>query len=174
LIETYLKLFTGLPPFASKFLESLIDDSWLSKLVKLVFKLNNNRECSLEEALKAITTSDVMLEKFKLEVEKLEKLKQIAELKDRQDARKRDQHIVSHSGKNSRANLMLSMCFFGLCFFVIILLFAKNLISAEIKAVLTAIIGILGACLREAFLFEFGGSISKNLEQNEIRDIVEE
>lgn len=82
-----------------------------------------------------------------------------AYLADRQDARRRDIELRKLTGgKNKRADVMVIGAVVGLISCLVVLVFFKKDIPGEVVGIVSTIAGIFGACLRDAFQFEFGSS----------------
>lgn len=81
-----------------------------------------------------------------------------AYLADRQDARKRDVAYVQAGKHNWRADIMVLGVVIGLIACLLVLAFFKDKVPGEVVGIVSTIAGIFGACLRDAFQFEFGSS----------------
>lgn len=82
-----------------------------------------------------------------------------AYLADRGDARDRDVKVRElNAGKNQRADVMVAGATIGLIACLLVLVFFRKEIPGEAVGIISTIAGIFGACLRDAFQFEFGSS----------------
>lgn len=89
-----------------------------------------------------------------------------AYLHDRQDARRRDVELHQSGHGNTRADLMVFAVTVGLIACLFVLIHYKESIPGEVVGILSTIAGIFGACLKDAFAFEFGSSRgSKNKDE---------
>jgi hypothetical protein len=79
-------------------------------------------------------------------------------LADRQDARRRDVAIVQAGKHNVRADLMVVGAVVGLLACLGTLVFFKEKVPGEVVGIVSTVAGLFGACLRDAFAFEFGSS----------------
>lgn len=95
-----------------------------------------------------------------------------AYLADRQDARKRDVALVQAGHHNLRADLMVLAVTVGLVACLLVLVQYKDAIPGEVVGILSTISGIFGACLKDAFQFEFGSSRSSKDKDEAIRRLV--
>lgn len=124
-----------------------------------------------QEILAKMRASAELAQQFQLAVlaadTELEKLY----LADRADARKRDVEIRKLTGgSNTRADVMVAGAVIGLVACLLILAFFKENVPGEVVGIVSTIAGIFGACLRDAFQFEFGSSRgSKEKDQALIR-----
>jgi len=84
--------------------------------------------------------------------------KESKKIEDRVDARARDNQIrKDNNGSNPRANFFLYLILTGIIICFICLYFFRNSFNSEIAGLLTLLSGVLISCLKEIFLFEFGG-----------------
>lgn len=83
-----------------------------------------------------------------------------AYLEDRADARKRDVAIQASGRRNWRADIMVLTAAGGLvaCIWAIVTL--REMLTGEAIGLIATVAGIFGACLKDAFSFEFGSSRS--------------
>lgn len=78
---------------------------------------------------------------------------------DLKDARARDLELRKlNAGKNERADAMIVGAVIGLIACLVVLVFFRKDIPGEAVGIISTIAGIFGACLRDAFQFEFGSS----------------
>lgn len=85
---------------------------------------------------------------------------------DRINARARDLNLTSKFGMNRRANYMILFICISLCSTVLTIICFRNILTPEMLAILTGLIGVFSACLQEAFHFEFGGRFVNMRYQN--------
>lgn len=114
---------------------------------------------SPDTALDAIRQDPQLALQFQTAVlaqdEELEK----AFLADRQGARERDVEVRKLTGgSNTRADVMILGAVAGLLACLGTLVFFRQQIPGEVVGIVATIAGIFGACLRDAFQFEFGSS----------------
>lgn len=114
---------------------------------------------SPDSALEAIRQDPQLALQFQTAVlaqdEELEK----AFLADRQGARERDVEVRKLTGgSNTRADVMILGAVIGLLACMGTLVFFRTEIPGEVVGIVATIAGIFGACLRDAFQFEFGSS----------------
>lgn len=116
-----------------------------------------------------------LAQKFQLELlhvdEELEKMY----LADRQDARARDIEVRKlNAGKNDRADAMILGAVVGLITCLAVLVFFRKDIPGEAVGIISTIAGIFGACLRDAFQFEFGSSRGSKAKDDALMKIATE
>jgi hypothetical protein len=82
-----------------------------------------------------------------------------AETADRASARARDTELQkANGGSNARADVMVIGAVLGLVSCLGVLIFFKGDIPGEVVGIVSMIAGIFGACLKDAYAFEFGSS----------------
>ncbi|HJW23791.1 MAG TPA: hypothetical protein VJ576_02745 [Rhodocyclaceae bacterium] len=111
------------------------------------------------EALEAMRQSAGMAHEFQMAVLKADTDLEQAYLADRGDARARDIEVRKLTGgSNLRADVMVAAAAVGLVCCLAVLVFFRKEIPGEAVGIISTIAGIFGACLRDAFQFEFGSS----------------
>lgn len=156
-------------PNAFKSLGSLVfNEEGVKKVFKICSKTSGigpekiKNDDGFNEFLRKLEDDNTLKDLFFQNLEKAEQDQTVAILQDRKSARARDEALRKlQNGRNLRANLMLFGAGVGFVGSVGSLVFFKDSLSTEIKAVITAAIGILGACLKDAFEFEFGGFMNR-------------
>lgn len=78
---------------------------------------------------------------------------------DRADARARDIKVRElRGGQNDRQNVMIIGATVGLLACLLTLAFFRKEVPGEVVGIISTVAGIFGACLKDAFQFEFGSS----------------
>ena len=112
-----------------------------------------------EEALEAMRQNAELAQQFNLAVLAADTDLEKAFLADVQSARARDLEVRKLSGgRNVRADVMVIGAVVGLIACLLVLAFFKDKVPGEVVGIVSTIAGIFGACLRDAFQFEFGRS----------------
>lgn len=111
------------------------------------------------EAIEAMRQNAQMAHEFNMAVLKADGELEQAYLDDRKDARGRDIEVRRlNGGDNKRADVMVALAALGLISCLLTLIFFRKEIPGEAVGIISTIGGIFGACLRDAFQFEFGSS----------------
>lgn len=113
---------------------------------------------------------------FQKELYAMETEVELSLIHDRQEARKRDAQLLAATGKtNRRADIMvvsavlgLGVCLSLLCFF------SKEGLPGEAVAIISTISGIFGACLKDAYSFEFGSSKGSRQKDENMAAIIDQ
>lgn len=114
---------------------------------------------SPEEALSMLRANAQLAQEFQLAVLRQDGELERAYLSDRQSARGRDVEVRKLTGgTNTRADVMIVGAVVGLLACLGALMFFRREISGEAVGIISTVAGIFGACLRDAFQFEFGSS----------------
>lgn len=114
---------------------------------------------SPEQALEALRQNAQLAQQFNLAVLAADTDLEKAYLADRGDARARDVEVRKlNNGNNSRADVMILGAVVGLLACLGTLAFFRREMPGEVVGIVSTISGIFGACLRDAFQFEFGSS----------------
>ncbi|MDR0677202.1 MAG: hypothetical protein LBF57_00805 [Holosporaceae bacterium] len=67
-------------------------------------------------------------------------------------------NMINACGRNKRLNIMVICAALGLIFCLLMLTFYKKDLPGEVVGIISTISGIFGACLKDAYSFEFGSS----------------
>lgn len=81
-----------------------------------------------------------------------------AYLADRADARARDVALAQAGRNNRRADVMIIGAVVGLLACLFVLVRFQGQVPGEVVGIVSTVAGLFGACLRDAFQFEFGSS----------------
>ncbi|GAO98218.1 hypothetical protein Cva_00866 [Caedimonas varicaedens] len=79
-------------------------------------------------------------------------------LQDRINSRDRDAALIAAGRSNTRADIMVMSAAAGLLFCLIALGYYQGELPGEAVGIISTIAGIFGACLKDAYAFEFGSS----------------
>ena len=104
-----------------------------------------------EKPEKKIEVKEKKVEKKPSEKVKIEPVQEIKNTENVPDI-----HLVNAYGRNKRLGVMVVCAVLGLLVCLLILTFAKQ--SGEVVGIVSTIAGIFGACLKDAYSFEFGSS----------------
>ncbi len=95
---------------------------------------------------------------FQKAVLEMDKDLEMAALQDRQNARNRDIALAQVGHKNVRADIMVVSAAMGLVMCLASLAFYSEALPGEAVGIISTVAGIFGACLKDAYAFEFGSS----------------
>ena len=79
-------------------------------------------------------------------------------LQDRINSRNRDVALIAAGRSNTRADIMVISAAAGLLFCLVALGYYQEELPGEAVGIISTIAGIFGACLKDAYAFEFGSS----------------
>lgn len=113
---------------------------------------------SPQDALDAMRADAKLANDFNLAVLTQDTTLEQAYLADRQSARARDVEFIHAGRSNVRADVMVAGAVLGLIACLACLIFFRVGMPGEAVGIISTVAGIFGACLRDAFQFEFGSS----------------
>lgn len=132
------------------------------KVIDIAQKISNKR--SPQNALKHLLDDPKALLEFQRTMVHLQHDMERALYEDRQSARKRDISFVTAGRQNVRADVMVCAAALGLIGCLGCLILLKGQLPGEAVGIMSTIAGIFGACLKDAYAFEFGSSRSSRLK----------
>ncbi|HJW81966.1 MAG TPA: hypothetical protein VJ396_06955 [Acidiferrobacterales bacterium] len=94
-----------------------------------------------------------------------------AYLADVQSARARDVELSKVRGNNTRADVMVIAAVVGLVSCLAVLILFKGSIPGEAVGIISTVAGIFGACMKDAYSFEFGSSRGSKEKDDVIGEI---
>lgn len=110
------------------------------------------------DAVGAMETDPALVLQFRTALLQVEADLDKAYLADRADARARDVALAQAGRNNRRADVMVVGAVVGLLACLFVLVFFRGQIPGEVVGIVSTIAGMFGACLRDAFQYEFGSS----------------
>jgi len=161
-----------LPWFSKAFFANSNQGSLLKKMEGLVYNLTGTPG---EDGYKTLLQDPEMLLNFQKQALNIQQeyVKHICQ--DRIHARKRDMLFMKKGG-NHRADRMIYIACFGLFSCVVILWICRQALSVELVSIISAIIGVFGSCLKDAYVFEFGSgklNIINKTTQKQLDEFIE-
>lgn len=87
-----------------------------------------------------------------------------AHYEDKRDARARDVALMTSGKRNRRADIMVISAAVGLMSCLACLIMLQGHLPGEAIGIMSTIAGIFGACLKDAYAFEFGSSRGSHLK----------
>lgn len=129
---------------------------------------NITGEKKLENVLGYLKRDPQALLSFQKALMQLDHDLELAAYKDLDNARMRDIALAQAGRSNLRADIMVLAAAFGLiCCLVTITLYRTSL-PGEAVGIISTIAGIFGACLKDAYAFEFGSSRGSKLKDTKL------
>ena len=110
------------------------------------------------EVMKLLGNNELMRAEFDQALMRIEQDIDLAYLKDIQHARGRDLARVKEGQGNLRADIMVVAAAGGLAGCLCCLVFYESALPGEAVGIISTVAGIFGACLKDAYAFEFGSS----------------
>jgi hypothetical protein len=106
----------------------------------------------------ALRSDPTVLIAFQKDMLALETERELGYLKDRQSARERDVSFIEAGHRNYRADVMVIAAAMGMIMCLASLAYFSDHLPGEAVGIISTIAGIFGACLKDAYAFEFGSS----------------
>jgi hypothetical protein len=110
------------------------------------------------KAIELLQSNQKMLWDFQRAILSMEADMELTLMKDRESARFRDVELAKVGRSNRRADVMVFCAAGGLVLCLCTLGYYADQLPGEAVGILSTISGIFGACLKDAFAFEFGAS----------------
>lgn len=161
LIPIAVKLAAFVPSILKMFNGSDKDVALASHVVGIAQAITGTTDQPPEAALEVLNANPDKVLEFRASIAAQQVDMEKAYLVDRQDARDHDVDVRKlNDGHNRRADYMVALDVIGLIACLLVLIFFRQNLPGEVVGILSTIIGIFGACLRDAHQFEFGSSRS--------------
>lgn len=125
------------------------------------------------EAIKRLQDNTDMVREFQRAIIQVEAEIELAVMKDRQDARLRDVALVNAGRSNVRADVMVIAAATGLILCLASLAYFSHELPGEAVGIISTIAGIFGACLKDAYTFEFGSSRGSKEKDDTVAALME-
>lgn len=110
------------------------------------------------DAVEALRADPTMVLQFRTSLLQVEADLDKAYLADRADARARDVALAQAGRNNRRADVMIIGAVIGLLACLFVLVRFQGQVPGEVVGIVSTVAGLFGACLRDAFQYEFGSS----------------
>lgn len=124
-------------------------------------------------AINALNNNPDYIRDFQKAVLAIEAELELAYLRDRQDARIRDMAFIKTGNKNFRADIMVVSAALGLTGCLCSLGYYSHNLPGEAVGIISTVAGIFGACLKDAYAFEFGSSRSSRDKDASVAAMIE-
>lgn len=125
------------------------------------------------EAIQQLQENTDMVSAFQKAIIQVEAEIELAVMKDRQDARLRDVALLNAGRSNIRADVMVIAAAIGLILCLASLACFSEALPGEAIGIISTIAGIFGACLKDAYTFEFGSSRGSKEKDNAVVAMME-
>lgn len=162
-INTVLSICSLLPSLSKTFSNwfSTHDANSISELlINMAHSVTGTNDD--KEMLEKLHNDAHLLNHLQETIVKTESELEVALVKDRQNARYRDLVLNKHGIRNIRANIMVLAALLGLVLCLAFIAQCQKDIPGEIIGIVSTVAGIFGACLKDAYSFEFGSLRNKN------------
>ncbi|MCX7338359.1 MAG: hypothetical protein NTX76_03640 [Alphaproteobacteria bacterium] len=110
------------------------------------------------DAIRTLHENSLLVAEFQKAVLSMEAELELSMLQDRQNARYRDIAMAQAGRSNTRADVMVVSAAMGLIMCLFSLACYSENLPGEAVGIISTVAGIFGACLKDAYAFEFGSS----------------
>lgn len=131
-------------------------DALTTKLLEIARKVAGTPDSA--QAMGMLQKSPELLLEFQRTVLHIQHDLERAFLDDKRDARVRDVALMTAGRGNRRADIMVIAAAIGLTGCLVCLIVLQGKLPGEATGIISTIAGIFGACLKDAYGFEFGSS----------------
>lgn len=118
--------------------------------------------------IRSLKEDPKLVVEFQQAILKMAHEQDLAEYKDRENARLRDIALAQAGRNNLRADIMVISAAFGLITCLITITLYRTSLPGEAVGIISTIAGIFGSCLKDAYAFEFGSSRGSKLKDNKL------
>jgi hypothetical protein len=161
-----------LVPNAISRLKGTNGSSFAEKIVNVAKDIT--KQSDEEKAVEKIQKDPALLLEFQKIIMQINQNLQYTSYKEHKNARLRDLEILRSGKQNIRAHIMVFIAAAGLIICPISLIVAlknsDNSIPGEIIVIISTIASIFGACLKDAYAFEFGSTKSLYRKNNNLEN----
>ncbi|MBM3467883.1 MAG: hypothetical protein FJX71_00435 [Alphaproteobacteria bacterium] len=161
----------GFAPIIARWLGGEHAQDVAAKVVDIAQKITGTLDPV--EAIQRLQENSGMVSEFQKAIIQVEAEIELAVMKDRQDARLRDIAIINAGRSNVRADVMVIAAAVGLVLCLLSLSFYSESLPGEAIGIISTIAGIFGACLKDAYTFEFGSSRGSKEKDQAVAALVE-
>ncbi|MDR0942601.1 MAG: hypothetical protein LBM19_03250 [Holosporales bacterium] len=143
-------------PRVAKWLSGTKVESISQKIVEIAKNVANTKDEF--KAIEKIKSDKNMYDLFQRALINSEREIELAIIKDKENARRRDIAIINAGKRNKRADVMVVSAAVGLIFCLVSIYLYRKELPGEVVGIISTIAGIFGSCLKDAYNFEFGSS----------------
>lgn len=161
----------GFVPIIARWLGNEKSQEVAAKVIDIAQQITNTQTPAA--AIEQLQENTEMVKSFQKAILQLDADIELNLIKDRQDARMRDLAFVHAGRSNKRADVMVIAAAIGLILCLGSLSCFSGKLSGEAIGIISTIAGIFGACLKDAYTFEFGSSRGSKEKDSTVAAIME-
>lgn len=148
--------FAEFAPMIARWLSGNQAEDVATRVVDMAKKITGYEDTN--NAVSYFRENPTAIIEFQKAVLEMDKDLEVAVFQDRQNARNRDIALAQVGHKNMRADIMVVSAALGLIMCLASLAFYSEALPGEAVGIISTVAGIFGACLKDAYAFEFGSS----------------
>lgn len=156
-------------PFLGRWLKGDQEERVIQKVVDIAQSITGEKDPA--KVLQSLKGNAKLVTDFQTAVLKMDHDLKLTEFKDRENARLRDIALVQAGRHNMRADIMVISAALGLISCLITITLYRSSLPGEAVGIISTIAGIFGACLKDAYAFEFGSSRGSKLKDTKLSEL---
>ncbi len=165
-ILAFAHALTELAPLISRWLGGEQSEKRAHKITDIAKEITGEKDPL--QVLQSLKADPKLVIDFQQAILKMAHEVDLAEYKDRESARLRDIALAQAGRSNLRADIMVISAALGLIACLITITLYRTSLPGEAVGIISTIAGIFGACLKDAYAFEFGSSRGSKLKDNKL------
>jgi len=169
----YIPLATALAefvPLIARWIGGENSEKHAQKIVETAKRITGHS--TPHDVLEALRQNPKFVIEFQKALLQMEDGMERALLQDRQSARLRDIALTQTGRINRRADIMVISAAIGLISCLVTITVFRDSLPGEAVGIISTIAGIFGACLKDAYAFEFGSSRGSKLKDLKMASIM--
>lgn len=156
-------------PFLKRWIKGDQEESVSQKVVDVARSITGEKDPV--KILHSLKSNPKFVADFQTAVRKMDHELKLTEFKDRENARLRDIALAQAGRSNMRADIMVISAALGLISCLITITLYRSSLPGEAVGIISTIAGIFGACLKDAYAFEFGSSRGSKLKDTKLSEL---
>ena len=158
-------------PVIAKWLGGNQAEQMAEEVVEVARRVTGHEDPS--QMVQLLRENSLLVAEFQKAMMEIEVRLELAFLEDRQSARLRDVAFIQSGHGNTRADIMVVSAAVGLVSCLGSLAFYAEQLPGEATGIISTIAGIFGACLKDAYAFEFGSSRGSKEKDSTVAAMIE-
>ncbi len=156
-------------PFLRRWIKGEQEDKVIQKVVDVAQSITGEKDPA--KVLLSLKGNPQLVADFQTAILKMDHDLKLTEVKDRENARLRDIALAQAGRSNMRADIMVISAALGLISCLITITLYRSSLPGEAVGIISTIAGIFGACLKDAYAFEFGSSRGSKLKDTKLSEL---
>lgn len=163
---TLAQALTEFVPLIARWLGGEESEKAAHKIVNVAESITGEKDPI--KILHSLKTDPKLVIDFQQAILKMAHDLDLAEYKDRENARLRDIALAQAGRSNFRADIMVISAALGLISCLVTITLYRTSLPGEAVGIISTIAGIFGSCFKDAYAFEFGSSRGSKLKDTKL------